>query len=56
MARVTEGSAKKPNKKKTTKAVNKRAKPVTRDRDQDTTSVLSGPMQDTIREAFLRRP
>ena len=54
MARATKKAAKKLGKNKTRKSPKKNR--LTSNRSQDTTSVLHGPMQDAIREAFLKRP
>ena len=49
--------AKKTTKKAGAHKSKKKAAPkIHLDRDQDTTSVLNGPMRSAIREAFLKRP
>ena len=59
MAPTSKNAANKPGPKKSRKPANKPANKPTRrpalKPDQTTTSVLHGAMQDTIREAFLKR-
>jgi len=56
MARATKKSAKKLGAKITKKSIKKKSKQLASEQEQDTTSVLHGSMQNTFREAFLKRP
>jgi len=56
MARTAKKAAKKPTKKKSRRTPKKRTSRLVSNRNQDTISVLDGPMEDAIREALLNRP
>ena len=56
MARTVKKAVKKPTKKKSRRTPKKRTSRLVSNRNQDTISVLDGPMKDAIREAFLNRP
>ena len=55
MASTSKNAANKPGPKKSRKPAKKPTRRITPNPDQDTTSVLHGPMQNAIREAFLKR-
>jgi hypothetical protein len=56
MALAAKKPVEKPGARKPRKSVKKTPNRLTLDRNQDTTNILHGPMQDAIREAFLKRP
>ena len=56
MARTAKKAAKKPAQNKSRRTPKKRTSRLVSNRNQDTITVLDGPMKDAIREAFLNRP
>ncbi len=56
MARMAKKAAKKPAQKKSRRTPKKRTSRLVSNQNQNTISVLDGPVKDAIREAFLKRP